>query len=81
MGCSRPLTPGDGRDRTHPFWGLQSRPAEVDGGEVIVVLVVGWLLAGLVLALLVGGAVRIAEARGDWVLPTEPADAEATRVA
>lgn len=39
----------------------------------------GWLVAGLLLALFVGGAVRIAEARGAWHLQSAPAPQVVTR--
>ncbi|MEI4273200.1 hypothetical protein TEK04_15850 [Klenkia sp. LSe6-5] len=39
---------------------------------MVIALMVGWFVAGLLLALFVGAAVRIAEARGAWRLPVAP---------
>jgi hypothetical protein len=41
---------------------------------VILVLLVGWALAGLLLALVIGGAVRVAESRRAWEAPIATAD-------
>lgn len=43
-------------------------------------LLVGWALAGLLVALVVGGAVRVAESRRAWEAPVETAGTVDTAV-
>ncbi|GAA4304235.1 hypothetical protein [Klenkia terrae] len=38
---------------------------------MIIALLAAWVLGGLLLALLVGGAVRVADARRDWTVPAD----------
>lgn len=44
----------------------------VDGVRVIVVVLAVWLVAGAMIALLVSGGIRVAEARGDQLVATDP---------
>jgi hypothetical protein len=50
-----------------------------DAPVVIIALLVGWVLLGLLLALLVAGSVRVAEARRRWELSDDrPVDRRPT---
>lgn len=73
------LTVGHGVSATPLVRGLQFWSPRTDGVVVIIVLLAAWVLGGLLVALLVGGAVRLAEQRPEPARTVDPA-ATPTRV-